>query len=212
MRVLTARPAAFTKLLGDHGPDSVLAGLAQARYENSTISRECICFASAGLSALPMDARRRRRPVVLDDAAALGLGWAMAVPQIRVGVTYVCAAKLVIPLPSSVKSLREPKGRRRLSLSIQFSKADDQRFWFYNSCIFRADVRVRHGDGGGGLLRTGAANTGCMSADHARYRSPNHQWRVYIAQRVTIREIVRRTASSRSAPFITIRWESLYAQ
>jgi hypothetical protein len=31
MRVLTARPAAFTRLLGDHGPESVLDGLAQAR-------------------------------------------------------------------------------------------------------------------------------------------------------------------------------------
>jgi methylenetetrahydrofolate reductase (NADPH) len=36
MRVLTARPAAFTKLLGDHGPESVLSGLAQARFEESS--------------------------------------------------------------------------------------------------------------------------------------------------------------------------------
>jgi methylenetetrahydrofolate reductase (NADPH) len=36
MRVLTARPAAFTKLLGDHGPESVLRGLAQARCDNSS--------------------------------------------------------------------------------------------------------------------------------------------------------------------------------
>jgi methylenetetrahydrofolate reductase (NADPH) len=36
MRVLTARPAAFTKLLGDHGPESVLRGLAEARCENSS--------------------------------------------------------------------------------------------------------------------------------------------------------------------------------
>ena len=36
MRVLTARPAAFTKLLGDHGPESVLRGLAQARCEGSS--------------------------------------------------------------------------------------------------------------------------------------------------------------------------------
>jgi methylenetetrahydrofolate reductase (NADPH) len=35
MRVLTARPAAFTKLLGDHGPESVLRGLARARCEGS---------------------------------------------------------------------------------------------------------------------------------------------------------------------------------
>jgi methylenetetrahydrofolate reductase (NADPH) len=35
MRVLTARPAAFTKLLGDHGPESVLRGLAQARSDNT---------------------------------------------------------------------------------------------------------------------------------------------------------------------------------
>jgi methylenetetrahydrofolate reductase (NADPH) len=34
MRVLTARPAVFTKLLGDHGPESVLRGLAQARSDN----------------------------------------------------------------------------------------------------------------------------------------------------------------------------------
>jgi methylenetetrahydrofolate reductase (NADPH) len=33
MRVLTSRPAAFTKLLGDHGPESVLNALAQARCE-----------------------------------------------------------------------------------------------------------------------------------------------------------------------------------
>ena len=36
MRVLTARPAAFTKLLGDHGPESVLRGLAHARCEKSS--------------------------------------------------------------------------------------------------------------------------------------------------------------------------------
>jgi methylenetetrahydrofolate reductase (NADPH) len=36
MRVLTARPAAFTRLLGDHGPESVLRGLAQARCEKSS--------------------------------------------------------------------------------------------------------------------------------------------------------------------------------
>ena len=36
MRVLTARPAAFTKLLGDHGPESVLRGLAQARSDNTS--------------------------------------------------------------------------------------------------------------------------------------------------------------------------------
>jgi methylenetetrahydrofolate reductase (NADPH) len=35
MRVLTARPAAFTQLLGDHGPESVLRGLAQARCDDS---------------------------------------------------------------------------------------------------------------------------------------------------------------------------------
>ena len=36
MRVLTARPAAFAKLLGDHGPESVLRGLAQARCANTS--------------------------------------------------------------------------------------------------------------------------------------------------------------------------------
>jgi methylenetetrahydrofolate reductase (NADPH) len=36
MRVLTARPAAFGKLLGDHGPESVLRGLAAARCEKSS--------------------------------------------------------------------------------------------------------------------------------------------------------------------------------
>jgi methylenetetrahydrofolate reductase (NADPH) len=35
MRVLTARPAAFTKLLGEHGPESVLDGLAQALCEEA---------------------------------------------------------------------------------------------------------------------------------------------------------------------------------
>jgi methylenetetrahydrofolate reductase (NADPH) len=36
MRVLTARPAAFTKLLGDHGPESVLGALAQARIDETS--------------------------------------------------------------------------------------------------------------------------------------------------------------------------------
>jgi methylenetetrahydrofolate reductase (NADPH) len=36
MRALTARPAAFSKLLGDHGPESVLSALAQARCEQSS--------------------------------------------------------------------------------------------------------------------------------------------------------------------------------
>src|SRR5207302_6102492 len=36
MRVLTARPAAFAKLLGDHGPESVLSGLARAQCEKSS--------------------------------------------------------------------------------------------------------------------------------------------------------------------------------
>jgi methylenetetrahydrofolate reductase (NADPH) len=35
MRVLTARGGAFTRLLGDHGPESVLSGLAQARCEGA---------------------------------------------------------------------------------------------------------------------------------------------------------------------------------
>lgn len=36
MRVLTARPVAFTKLLGDHGPESVLSELAQAQCEETS--------------------------------------------------------------------------------------------------------------------------------------------------------------------------------
>jgi methylenetetrahydrofolate reductase (NADPH) len=36
MRVLTARPAAFTRLLGNHGPESIVRALAQARCENSS--------------------------------------------------------------------------------------------------------------------------------------------------------------------------------
>jgi len=36
MRVLTARPAAFTKMLGEHGPESILRGLARARCERSS--------------------------------------------------------------------------------------------------------------------------------------------------------------------------------
>ena len=36
MRVLTARPGNFTKLLGDHGPESVLTGLAGALCQNSS--------------------------------------------------------------------------------------------------------------------------------------------------------------------------------
>jgi methylenetetrahydrofolate reductase (NADPH) len=36
MRVLTARPKSFTKLPGDHGPESVLSGLAEARCDNSS--------------------------------------------------------------------------------------------------------------------------------------------------------------------------------
>jgi len=36
MRVLTARPSAFTKLLSDHGPESVIRGLAEARSDGSS--------------------------------------------------------------------------------------------------------------------------------------------------------------------------------
>jgi methylenetetrahydrofolate reductase (NADPH) len=36
IRVLTSRPQSFTKLLGDHGPESVLRGLAEARCENAS--------------------------------------------------------------------------------------------------------------------------------------------------------------------------------
>ena len=36
MRVLTARPGAITKLLGDHGPEGVLSALAQARCEETS--------------------------------------------------------------------------------------------------------------------------------------------------------------------------------
>jgi methylenetetrahydrofolate reductase (NADPH) len=35
MKVLTARPAAFTKLLGVHGPESILRGLAAARNDST---------------------------------------------------------------------------------------------------------------------------------------------------------------------------------
>jgi methylenetetrahydrofolate reductase (NADPH) len=70
MRVLTARPAAFTKLLGDHGPDSVLAGLAQARYENSSdfAGVHLFCFGGFIRTCQWMRAVADGR-FVLDDAA-----------------------------------------------------------------------------------------------------------------------------------------------
>jgi methylenetetrahydrofolate reductase (NADPH) len=49
MRVLTARPAAFTKLLGDHGPESVMSALAQARLEESSDLAGVHLFCFGGL-------------------------------------------------------------------------------------------------------------------------------------------------------------------
>jgi methylenetetrahydrofolate reductase (NADPH) len=58
MRVLTARPQAFTKLLGDHGPESVLRGLAQARCEKSSDFAGVHLFSLAALFG-PVDGCRR---------------------------------------------------------------------------------------------------------------------------------------------------------
>jgi methylenetetrahydrofolate reductase (NADPH) len=70
MRVLTARPAAFTKLLGDHGPESVLDGLAQARCEGASdfAGVHLFCFGGFIRSCQWLQAVAGGR-FLLDDAA-----------------------------------------------------------------------------------------------------------------------------------------------
>jgi methylenetetrahydrofolate reductase (NADPH) len=71
MRVLTARPAAFTKLLGDHGPESVLRGLAQARCEKSSdfAGVHLFCFGGFVRTCRWLQAIADGR-FILDDAEA----------------------------------------------------------------------------------------------------------------------------------------------
>jgi methylenetetrahydrofolate reductase (NADPH) len=70
MRVLTARPAAFTRLLGDHGPESVLRGLAQARCEKSSdfAGVHLFCFGGFIRTCQWVQAIAEGR-FILDDAA-----------------------------------------------------------------------------------------------------------------------------------------------
>jgi methylenetetrahydrofolate reductase (NADPH) len=69
MRVLTARPAAFTKLLGDHGPESVLRGLAQARCaeSNDFAGVHLFCFGGFVRTCQWLQAMADGR-FILDDA------------------------------------------------------------------------------------------------------------------------------------------------
>ena len=76
------------------------------------------------------------------------------------------------PLPSSVKVIPgTERAQAAYPYHIQFSRADDRKFWFYNSMHFPgAHVRVRHGDGGGGLLRAGCGqHPRALPADHTGY-------------------------------------------
>jgi methylenetetrahydrofolate reductase (NADPH) len=74
MRVLAARPAAFTKLLGDHGPESVLRGLAQAQCEKSSdfAGVHLFCFGGFIRTCRWLQAIADGR-FILDDAEGLRL-------------------------------------------------------------------------------------------------------------------------------------------
>ncbi len=64
MRVLTARPAAFTKLLGDHGPESVLRAARAGTMRKVQRFRGCAPVLLWRLCAhVPMVAGHRRRPL-----------------------------------------------------------------------------------------------------------------------------------------------------
>jgi methylenetetrahydrofolate reductase (NADPH) len=70
MRVLTTRPATFGKLLGDHGPESVLRGLAEARCDKSSdfAGVHLFCFGGFVRTCRWLQAIADGR-FVLDDAA-----------------------------------------------------------------------------------------------------------------------------------------------
>jgi hypothetical protein len=68
------------------------------------------------------------------------------------------------PLPSSVTVIPgTERAQAGYPYHIQFSKTDDRKFWFYNSMHFPEPMSAFD-------MVTAEA------ADHARYRSPNHQW------------------------------------
>jgi len=61
---------------------------------------------------------------------------------------------------------------------IQFSIADDHKFWFDNSMHFPEPMSPFDWVNGGiGVLRAWRGqHPGALSADHAWHRSPKHQW------------------------------------
>jgi pyruvate,water dikinase len=60
------------------------------------------------------------------------------------------------PLPSSVKVVPgTERAQAAYPYHIQFSKTDDQKFWFYNSMHFPEPMSAFDGDGGSSLLRAG---------------------------------------------------------
>src|SRR5882757_2326348 len=122
------------------------------------------------------------------------------------------------PLPSSVKVISgTERAQAAYPYPIQFSKADDQKFWFYNSMHFPEPMSAFDMvTAEAAYCALGAANTRVhclpttLGIDHRIING-----RVYIAGNAVTdpEEIVRRTAEFQKRAFYYYEnWESLYAQ
>jgi len=122
------------------------------------------------------------------------------------------------PLPSSVKVISGTEGAQAAyPYHIQFSKADDRKFWFYNSMHFPEPMSAFDMvTAEAAYCALGAANTrvDCLPTtlgiDHRIING-----RVYIGGNAVTdpAEIARRTEEFQKRAFYYYRnWESLYAQ
>src|SRR5258707_1818879 len=122
------------------------------------------------------------------------------------------------PLPSSVKVVSGTEGAQAAyPYHIQFSKADDRKFWFYNSMHFPEPMSAFDMvTAEAAYCALGAANTRVhclpttLGIDHRIING-----RVYIGGNAVTHpeEIVRRTAEFQKRAFYYYQnWESLYAQ
>src|SRR5580692_4119603 len=121
------------------------------------------------------------------------------------------------PLPSSLKVIAgTEKAQAAYPYHIQFSKADDQKFWFYNSMHFPEPMSAFDMvTAEAAYCALGAANTSVhclpttLGIDHSRIDG-----RVYIGGNAFTepKEIARRTAEFQKRAFYYYEnWESLYA-
>src|SRR6266403_2921005 len=122
------------------------------------------------------------------------------------------------PLPSSVKVVSGTEGAQAAyPYHIQFSKADDRKFWFYNSMHFPEPMSAFDMvTAEAAYCALGAVNTRVhclpttLGIDHRIING-----RVYIGGNAVTdpKEIVRRTAEFQKRAFYYYQnWESLYAQ